>query len=159
MAHPFDADLVFRQFDQLLAHFLGITKINTKEQRTDSSAIMPKIRRAGRLSLAFDVLNQAVRICPPEILPESLRQVLEPAFRTDLLYRSRASEIKNKLQFVLDLQQQLLEVIASFPEVAELPPVALVRRFLAEQTVFDPTSKKRVAKKGKEIAPASLQSA
>ena len=159
LAHPIDADLVFRQFDQLLAHFLGLTKINTKEQRTESSAIMPKIRRAGRLSLAFDVLNQAVRICPPEILPESLRQVLEPAFRTDLLCRSLASEVKNKLQFVLDLQQQLLDVIASFPEVAELPPVALVRRFLAEQTVFDPASKKRVAKKGKEIAPDSLQSA
>jgi len=159
LAHPEEADLVFRQYDQLLAHFLGITKTNTKEQRTDSTAIMSNIRRAGRLALAFDVLKQAVRACPPEILPESLRQVLEPAFKTEVLYRSRASEVKDKLQFILDLQQQLLDAVAPFPEVAELPPVRLVRRFLAEQTVFDPALKKRVAKKGKEIAPDSLQSA
>ncbi len=159
LAHPEEADLVFRQFDQLLTHFLDITKINTKEQRTDSTAIMPNIRRAGRLALAFDVLKQAVRVCPPEILPESLRQVLEPAFKTEVLYRSRASEAKNKLQYLLELQQQLLDVVASFPEVAELPLVKLVRRFLAEQTVFDPVLKKRVAKKGQEISPDSLQSA
>ncbi len=159
LAHPKEADLVFRQFDQLLAHFLNVTKINTKEQRTDSSAIMPNIRRAGRLALAFDVLKQAVRACPPEILPESLRKVTEPAFKTEILYRSRASEVKDKLQFILDLQQQLLDTAAPFPEVAGLSPVALVKRFLTEQTVFDPVIKKRVAKKGKEISPDSLQSA
>ena len=106
LTHPIDADLIFRQYDQLLAHFLGLTTINTKEQRTDSTAIMPDIRRAGRLALAFDVLRQAVRACPPEILPESLRKVTEPAFKTGVLYRSRANEVKNKLQHLLDLQQQ-----------------------------------------------------
>jgi hypothetical protein len=120
---------------------------------------MSNIRRAGRLSLAFDVLEQAVRACPPEVLPEPLKKITEPAFRTEVLYRSRASEVKDKLQFIPDLQQQLLDVVASFSEVAELPPVKLVRRFLAEQTVFDPALEKRVAKKGKEIAPDSLQSA
>jgi len=120
---------------------------------------MPNIRRAGRLALAFDALKQAVRACPLEILPEPLRKITESAFKTEILYRSKASKVKNKLQYLLDLQQQLLDVVASFPKVAELPPVKLVRRFLAEQTVFDPVLKKRVAKKGQEISPASLQSA
>jgi hypothetical protein len=31
LAHPIDADLIFRQFDHLLTHYLGLTKINTRE--------------------------------------------------------------------------------------------------------------------------------
>ena len=65
LQHPGETDLIFRQFDLLLAHFLDITKTSAKEQRTDSTFVSPNIKRAGRLSLAFDVLVQAIKIIPP----------------------------------------------------------------------------------------------
>jgi len=51
LAHP--EEEVFRQFEVLRKHFPEITKINTKEQRIDSTAIMPNIRRASRLALVL----------------------------------------------------------------------------------------------------------
>lgn len=64
--NPGKEDLIFGQFEKLTAHFLDVANINTQEQRMDSTQIMPNIKRAGRLSLAYDVLAQAVKECPLE---------------------------------------------------------------------------------------------
>jgi hypothetical protein len=37
---------------------------------------MTNIKLAGRLSLAYDVLSQALAACPPELLTDSLKQAL-----------------------------------------------------------------------------------
>ena len=44
--------------------FPEITNTSAKEQRTDSTFIAPNIKRAGRLSLAYDVLVQAIKSIP-----------------------------------------------------------------------------------------------
>jgi|GEM_PF-2893910 len=62
-----------------------------------SSAIMPDVKRAGRLALAFDVLKQGVAVCPQELLPEDLKKVLEPTFKTEVLYRSRGQDLQARL--------------------------------------------------------------
>ncbi len=64
LEHPGEADLIFKQFETLLDYFLTITNTNTAEQRTDSTFVTPNIRRAGRLSLAYDVLVQAIKSLP-----------------------------------------------------------------------------------------------
>lgn len=157
--HPGQEDLIFQQFEKLLEHFIEIAKINTKEQRMDSTGVMPNIKKAGRLALAFDILKQGVQACPTEILSESLKKVTEPSFKNDILYRSKGSEVKAKTQAVIDLQQQLLEIAEQAPQVRELSEIQLVRRFLGEQATFNKEQNTWVIKEDKEIAANSLQSA
>lgn len=157
--HPEEEDLICRQFQGLLDHFIAITKIKTNEQRMDSTAIMPNIKRAGRLALAFDVLKQGVAACPQELLPENLQKVLEPAFRTEILYRSRSRDVQARLAKIIDLQEQLVALAAALPAIANKPEIKLVQRFITEQTTYDPEQKKRIVKENKDIRPDSLQSA
>lgn len=157
--HPEEEDLICQQFQELLDHFLAITKIKTDEQRMDSSAIMPNIKRAGRLALAFDVLKQGVAACPQELLPEDLKKVLEPNFKTEVLYRSRGQDLQARLEKILELQEQLVALTAALPEIQAKPEIKLVQRFIEEQTTYDPEQKKRIIKENKDISPDSLQSA
>lgn len=85
--HPGQDDLIFGQFEKLTAHFLEVANIDTKEQRMDSTQILPDIKRAGRLSLAYDILVQATKACPSEILTEELKRVPEPDYKRQALYR------------------------------------------------------------------------
>lgn len=103
MENPGQEDLIFGQFGGLTAHFLKVAGINAKEQRIDTTQIMPNIKRAGRLSLAYDVLLKAAKAVPREVSGEELAAVLEPDFRTSLLYRSRGSELLSRLEAVLNL--------------------------------------------------------
>jgi hypothetical protein len=158
LEHPGEADLIFKQFDLLLAHFLDVTKTSAKEQRTDSTFVTPNIKRAGRLSLAFDVLEQAIKVIPAEMRTERLNKVLEPGFKTDLLFRTKGPEVKNRLQELLDLIHELLK-IADHPALKELNGVKVARRFLREQAEYDYQEDAYSAKSNKNIAPTSLQSA
>jgi len=159
LEHPEEEDLIFQQFDILLGHFLEAAGISTKEQRMDSTAIMPNIKRAGRLALAYDVLKQAVEACPEELLPASLKEVAGPDFKNNILYRSKSSETKAKIQTIIDLLQQLLEIAKQEPKVQGIKEIQLADRFLKEQAVLDYRENKWVAKENKEIRATSLQSA
>ncbi|KYH31491.1 hypothetical protein MOMUL_22300 [Moorella mulderi DSM 14980] len=64
LKHPEAEDLIFQQFQGLLDHFIAITKIKTNEQRMDSTAIMPNIKRARRLTLAFYILKKGGGLPP-----------------------------------------------------------------------------------------------
>lgn len=157
-ANP-DDDLIFDQFRNLTEHFLAVANIKTTKQRVDSTQVMPNIKRAGRLSVAFDVLEQAVKNCPQDLLPESLKQLLDPNFEKELLYRSKASEAKSKLQTLLDLCSELVELAQKHQPIAELESVQLVKRFLEEQASFDDEKGNWIAKPGKELNSDCLQSA
>ncbi|MCL5676408.1 MAG: transposase [Firmicutes bacterium] len=128
--NPGKDDLIFAQFEKLTAHFLEVAQINTKEQRMDSTQVRSNIKRAGRLSLAYDVLEHAVKACPPEILPEELKRVLEPEYRTEVLYRSKGTQAQSRLQEVLNLGARLLESTASFPDPQASNAISLLERFL-----------------------------
>jgi hypothetical protein len=159
LQHPGETDLIFKQFDLLLAHFLDITKTSAKEQRTDSTFVAPNIKRAGRLSLAFDVLVQAIKSIPAEMRTEQLNKVLEPGFKTDLLFRTKGPEVKSRLQEMLDLIHELLKIAGFHPELKKLNGVKVARRFLTEQAEYDYKEDTCSAKKNKDIASTSLQSA
>lgn len=64
MENPDQEDLIFGQFENLTGQFIELAGSNTKEQRMDSTQIMTNIKLAGRLSLVYDVLTQAVKACP-----------------------------------------------------------------------------------------------
>ncbi|MBS4025298.1 MAG: transposase [Clostridia bacterium] len=107
--NPGKEDLIFGQFEKLADNFLRIMGINTKEQRSDSTQIMTNIKLAGRLSLAYDVLAHAVKACPPEILTNTLKNVLETEFKTKALYKSKGSEAQKRIQEILHFADNIYQ--------------------------------------------------
>ncbi len=72
---------------EFIKHMKDYTDEDILEQFRFNYQIMTNIKLAGRLSLAYDVLSQALAACPPELLTDSLKHVLEPEYKTKVLYR------------------------------------------------------------------------
>lgn len=159
LEHPGEADLIFKQFEVLLAHFLNIIKTSASEQRTDSTFVTPNIRRAGRLSLAYDVLVQAIKSIPELLRTERLNKVLEPGYKTDLLFRTKGAEVASRLQEMLDLIHELLKIACSHSKLKELEEIKVAERFLKEQAYYDYREDSYTARSSKDIEATSLQSA
>jgi hypothetical protein len=157
--NPDKKDLIFGQFEKLTAQFIKLAGINTKEQRVDSTQIMTNIKLAGRLSLAYDVLTRALAACPPELLTDSLKQVLSSEYKTRVLYRSRSSEAPKRIQEMIDLGIELISIIEPHPTIRELNAIAILQRFINEQATFDSEKNIWKAKANKDIEANSLQSA
>jgi len=158
-SNPDEMDLIFGQYENLTQHFVAKANLGTHEQRVDSTQVMSNIKQAGRLSLGYDVLRQAVSDCPQEILPEKIQDVLKPEFKTELLYRTRTGDVASRLQELLNICAELLVLVSDFPELKRLDSIMLVERFLTEQANLDPESGSWMAKENKEISARSLQSA
>jgi len=159
LENPDKDNLIFGQFEKLTKQFIEIAGLNTKEQRVDSTQIMTNIKLAGRLSLAYDVLSQAVNACPPELLTDALKHVLESEYKTRVLYRSRGSEAQKRIQELIDLVSELVFIAEPNPSLRRLNAMAILRRFINEQATFDSEKKLWKAKANKDIAADSLQSA
>ena len=159
LEHPDETDLIFKQFEILLDSFIKITNTSAIEQRTDSTFITPNIRRAGRLSLAYDVLVQGIKTIPEDLRTDSLSKALAPGYKTDLLFRTKSAEVAGRLQEMLDQIHELLKIVGSHPGLQELPGIKLAMRFLKEQTYYDFQQDSYSARNNKEIEATSLQSA
>jgi len=157
--HPDQEDILFQQFEALTKNFITITGIKTDELRTDSTFISPNIKKAGRLSLAHDVLLQAVKALPRDLLSPGLRQVLDKSFRTELLYHTRNNALESRFQKVINLMSEITELATNRPDIASSEAINILTRFLAEQTCYNEEEKHLVAKESKEIISDSLQSA
>lgn len=154
--NPGKEDILFGPFISLLHSFAHIASISLVEQRTDTTLFMSNIKKAGRISLAYDVLAKAVKAVPKEDMTAPLLEVLEPNFKTDVLYRAKAQEGETKLTLLLSLCQEALKILETRLNSDE---VRILKRFLAEQSTMDPESGKPVPKPNKEISSSSLQSA
>jgi len=125
----------------------------------DSTQIMSNIKRAGRLALAYDVLLQGIKACPLEILSSNLLEVLDPHYKTNLLYRLKDTEASSRLEKLLNLGGELSQLVKDNLELQMRPEVQVLVRFINEQTVYDDERKVWLAKEAKDIAASSLQSA
>jgi hypothetical protein len=158
--NPESGDLLFEQFIKLLHGFAGEAGVSLEEQRTDTTMFMSNIKKAGRMSLAYDVLTQAVKAIPKDKLTDSLSKVLEPSFKTDILYRSKQQDGDSKLSLLLNLCKEALDILEQQPGMLESDEVRITKRFLNEQSITaDDSEKKLVPKSKKDISPDSLQSA
>lgn len=155
--NPGKDDFLFGQFIKLLRNFSEKAGISLDEQRTDTTLFMSNIKKAGRMSLAYDVLTKAVNAIPKENRTDALAKTLEPDFKTDVLYRAKAQEGDTKLTLLLNLCKEAISILES--QHKDSNEVRIVRRFLAEQSTADAKSGKLIPKPKKEISPASLQSA
>jgi len=159
LENPGKDDLLFGQFVKLLHDFAQQAGISLDEQRTDTTLFMSNIKKAGRMSLAYDVLVKAVKAIPKEKLTDSLSKVLEPDFKTDVLYRVKAQEGDSKLTLLLNLCKEALTILEAQPGMLESEEVRVVKRFLSEQSTTGAENGKLIPKPKKEIPSGSLQSA
>lgn len=157
--HPKEGCVIFKQFETLLQHFIEVAQLDTDEQRMDSTQIMSNIKRAGRLALAYDVLLQGIKACPQEILSSDLKEVLEPNYKTNLLYKLKDTETSSRLEKLLNLGGKLSQLVKDHLELTMRPELQLLERFIKEQTIYDDIRKVWLAKENKDIAANSLQSA
>lgn len=158
--NPDQEDLIFGQFEGLTENFMNIAGLSTKEQRMDSTQIMTNIKLAGRVSLAFDVLRQAIKACPVDIIPDSHKKVLDPEYKTDTLYRLKGNgERMVRLQEMINLGTELLALVESRPDILQLYGISILKRFISEQAYYDFGKNSWIVKDNKDIAANSLQSA
>jgi len=158
LENPGAEDLLFCQFLKLLKNFAKETNSSLEEQRTDTTLFMSNIKKAGRMSLAYDVLVMAVRAIPEDKRPTSLSSVLESDFKKSMLQNCKAAETDGRLLRLLVLCKEALVILETQHEIPECEVQEIVKRFLDEQTVVD-VDGKVTAKPKKEIASGSLQSA
>jgi hypothetical protein len=151
LENPEGCDLLFEQFINLLHIFAEKAGVSLEEQRTDTTLFMSNIKKSGRMSLAYDVLVQAVKAIPQEKRTDALRKVLEPNFKTDVLYRTRKQDGDSKLTQLLNLCNEALHILEAQPDMLDSEEVQITRRFLAEQSISDEQREKLIPKPNKEI--------
>lgn len=159
LEHPKEGDLIFQQFETHIQHFIKVAQLDTDEQRMDSTQIMSNIKRAGRLALAYDVLLQGIKACPLEILSSDFLEVLDPHYKTNLLYKLKDTETMSRLEKLLNLGGELSRLVKDNLKLQMRPEIQVLVRFMTEQTVYDDERKVWLAKENKGIAASSLQSA
>jgi hypothetical protein len=149
-------DVLFGQFMKLADHFIEKSNVRAKDQRVDTTMFMSNIKKSGRLALAFDVLIKGVKAIPEDHLTESLAKVLEPSFRTDTLFYSKAEAGESKLTQILRCCADALDILLPLPGKEE--EKELLSRFIQEQGKRDADGKLVPEDKSK-ISSRSLQSA
>ncbi len=159
LENPDEENLLFSQFTSLVESFATHAGIDMGQQRTDTTLFMSNIKKAGRMSLAYDVLVKAIKAIPADKRTEALSSVLEPAYRTDTLYRAKNREADSKLTQLLNLCREALNILTSLPGISAAEEIRIVKRFIEEQSTPDADTGKLIAKSKKEISSGSLQSA
>ena len=157
--HPEDGDLIFKQFIELTKAFAKESDVAVDDQRMDSTMISANIKNAGRLALAFDVLEQTLKALPEELLTESQKEYLGDGYRNKLLYKCKGNQIVSKLQEILDTCTTVLDAVSNMPEILDLNEIKVLKRFIDEQTDLNKDTGRRIVKANKSIKANSLQSA
>ena len=157
LANPGKNDLVYQQFITIAQHLVEFMGLATNEMRMDSTMLMSNIRKAGKLSLSYDVLCKAIKVIPPELLTPELKEVLKPEYKTNLLYRTKTRELSGRFQEMLRLCATLLEHVADYEDLQQHEALQHVARFLKEKGEFDSDNESWVSKKP-ESASNHLQS-
>lgn len=147
LTHPGRESLIHQQFDSISDHLMSFMGLVREEMRMDSTQLMSNIRRAGRLSLSYDMLKQVVAACPHELLPDRLLAVLQPEFKRNLLYRVQARDVANRFEEMIQLCAELVCIADQHQVVRETRDVQLLARFVLEQAAFDEETQVWVAKK------------
>jgi len=104
---------------------------------------MSNIKKAGRISLAFDVLIKAVKAIPVEI-------------RTEILFYAKSIENDTKLTLILNLCNEALILLKTVLNDAVSKEIKILERFIKEQNAVDETGR-LIPKNKKDITSSSLQ--
>jgi hypothetical protein len=92
-------------------------------------------------------------------LLDSFYKVLEPDFKTYILYKTKAEDGENRLTQLLQTLGEANEILKAYPDTANSEEARIAERFLSEQAIIDKETGKLAPKDSKEIKSDSLQSA
>lgn len=156
--NPEKVDIINKQFDILFKNFVNKARVDTTFQRTDSTSVIPNIAKTGRVSLAYDVLKNALNIIPEEILTKSLRTAATSDFKKEVLYKVKSSEKDSKFEIIINLCGELLSFVKDSKDIdINSSQIKILERFINEQSKIE--NDKYIPKKPAEISSDSLQSA
>lgn len=158
MEHPESEDLMFGQFRILLDSFCAKAGQKMREQRIDTTMFMSNIKKAGRLALAFSVLQRGLHKIPNDNLTETLKEALSSDFSSKMLYRVKTEEKGSRMNQLLGLCGEALTILQELPEGAAADEIRILTRLLNEQANRD-SDGVVTAKPSEEISTGSLQSA
>ena len=122
--NPDTGDLIFAQFIELTKEFVKNSNVAVNEQRMDSTMISANIKNAGRLDLAYDVIEQALKLMPKELMTESMKEILEDGYKSKLLYKSKGNQVISRLQEILDICGEVVSTIENIPEIVDLSRIS-----------------------------------
>jgi hypothetical protein len=159
LEHPEEADLIFTQFEKLTDHFIKVAGLDTDEARMDSTQIMSNIKLAGRISLAYDVLVNGIKVLSENLFNDALKLFLKSDYKTEFLYKLKGKDATSRIQSLIDHCAEVLQLVQGQSELKANPAIELTERFLTEQAIFNEEQNRWIAKDNKEISPKSLQSA
>lgn len=134
-------DLIFGQFIKLMKGFSLKAGVMTDKQRMDSTLISSNIKKAGRLALALDVLEKTIKKVPHEFLSDKLKEVTKEGYTRTLLYKTKSSEIENRLEYVIDLCVELKEIIQGNENLSSNNELLLLERLINERRLKMPVRK------------------
>ena len=157
--NPEEEDMIFEQFIALTKQFSKEARITTDKQRMDSTFVKSNIKKCGRLALVLDVLEKVIRIVAIEDLSEELKKEKESDYTRKLLYQTKNSEIKNRLEYTIGLCSNLKDIMSKSKELSFTQEYKLLERLIYEQTDIDKSENSYTVKSGKSISADSLQSA
>lgn len=156
--YPEKVDMINKQFNIFFKSFADKARVDTTFQRTDSTSVIPNIAKMGRVALGYDVLRNALKIIPEDILPESLKKTTTSDFKKSVLYKVKPSEKESKFEIIIGLCAELLTFIKDHTDIdTNASEIGILERFLDEQSSI--ANGTRIAKKPAEISSDSLQSA
>jgi hypothetical protein len=155
---PDNDGLLFDQFISLLKNFAIKAGVSFDEQRMDTTMFMSNIKKAGRLALAFDVLVEGVKAVPEEKRTNQLVKVLDSGFKTEILFKTKASESDTKLTQLLNLCKDAYNILKNIDSTSTVDQIRILERFIHDQSNVDETGK-LLPKRKNEISSDSLQSA
>jgi hypothetical protein len=159
LLNPKEVDLIFEQFLQLTLKFAELTKTQFNQQRMDSTMIMSNIKSAGRISLIYDVLVQAIKAMPELLLSEKYKGILKAGFKKDMLYGTKSSQTDSKIDILLKHCEEVLAIAEEHIEYSKSNEIRILNRLYNEQTEINQTTGNKKPKSKHKIESNSLQSA
>ena len=124
---------LFGQFEKLASHFVDKAGIKITEQQVDTTMFMSNIKKAGLISLLYNVLNQSVKAIPENERTDKLSKALERGFKTNTLYRSKGKDRKSRLNLLLNLRMEVSDILSNLTDADEAVK-RILNRFIQEQT-------------------------
>ena len=155
--NPKSDDILFGQFEKLTRNFADKAGVSMIDQRVDTTMFMSNIKKAGRISLAYDVLIKAVKAVPEDKRTDDLSKALEPGFKTDILYRSKGEDRDSRLTTLLNLCKEAADILEKLTEADE-DVKRILNRFIEDQAMQNQDGTV-VPKNKRDIKSTSLQSA
>lgn len=159
LQNPKEIDLIFKQFLHLTLRFAKLTETKFNQQRMDSTMIMSNIKRAGRISLIYDVLAQAIKAMPKYLVSEEYSKLLKSGFEKEMIYGSKSSETESRIDLLLRYCKDVIDTSKNDKEYHESSEIRILERLYNEQTEIDVTTGISKAKSKFKIDSDSLQSA